>query len=316
MPFKLLITSAEFAQNNPRMVEKTCREYGCEAVFNPNPGAMSAADILALNAQTPVHGILVYSSSDEINRKVFEGCRELKVVSRHGVGIENIDKAAAKETGAIIKTTIGLDDHQSVADLALGLMLGAARQIPQTDADLKTKTWSRRVGVNVWSKTLGLIGFGRIGRAVARRAKGFDMQILVFDPYTSPEEAQAAGAEAVDLPALLEQSDFISLHCFMDENNRGMIGADELEKMKSQAIIINTARAELIDQAALAEALQAGSIGGAGLDVFPKEPATDDPLIGSGADKLIVSPHVGSYTTETLAQMDLRALTNALEEMS
>lgn len=312
----LLVTSAEFAADAPDMMHRTCARHGVRAVYNPKPGAMSSADIIDFNRAEPIHGILVYSSSDGIDRDMFQACDQLRVVSRHGVGIDNFDQAAAREAGVVIRTTIGLDDHQSVADLAFGLLLSAARQIPQTDRELRSGLWNRRTGVNAWRKTLGVVGFGRIGRAMARRAAGFEMKIIAFDPFPPPPGTGLCGAKLVDLDTLLAESDFVSLHCPLSDSNQAMIGPDQMAAMKPTAYLINTARAELIDQAALKNALADRTIAGACLDVFPSEPATEDPLIAAQPDNLITTPHVGSYTTETLSQLDMTALTNALETMT
>jgi phosphoglycerate dehydrogenase-like enzyme len=312
-PKRILITSVDFAKGREGEVLEACRHHNCQPIYNPHTRAMSAADICDLDRREPLAGILVFSSSDQIDRTVFSRCQQLEVVSRHGVGVENIDLDAATEFGVAVRTTTGLDDFQSVADLAFGLIITVSRHICASDRELRAGRWVRPTGGNVWGKTLGVIGLGRIGRAVVRRALGFDMQVLAHDPWVDPDSCPDDDVEMVTLADLLARSDFVSLHCPLTHDNENMIAAGELQRMKSGAFLINTARAGLVDQTALLNALEKGIISGAAVDVFLKEPALDDPLVTADLPNLVLTTHIGSSTKETLHQMDRVALQNALE---
>lgn len=309
----VLITSTEFARDHWDEMEQLFTEKNYHAVFYPGKQAMKAGEICDWVQKHAAKALLVYSSSDEVTRQVFATCPSLKVVSRHGVGVENIDLAAAAQHGVAVKTTEQCDDFEAVADLTLGLMINLARQIGESGQELKSGRWVRRIGSNVWRKTLGIMGFGRIGQAVAKRAAGFDMEVLVYDPYLDPARFAGRRIAFCDKEDLLRASDFVTLHCRLNENTKHLIGAAELSQMKPTAFLVNTARAGLVNQSSLYQALSSSTIAGAAIDVFNTEPATADPWLQSGLKNLVLTPHVGSYTRETLAQMDRLAVLNITE---
>jgi len=312
-PAFLLITARKFPTLSNEEVSNLCQASGCRPVFNPSDDPMSEEDICRLNREYPLSGILVYSSSDRIRRPVFEECKDLRVVSRHGVGIENIDQASAREFGVEVRSTAGLNDFEDVADLTFGLMIIVARKLCVVDRALKSGKWKRPIGTSIWSKTLGIIGLGRIGRAVARRGEAFRMRILAFDPYLKANVVEKP-IEMVNLEDLLCHSDFVTLHCPLTDANRGLIGGKELSLMKKEAVLVNTARADLVDQSALIEALRKESIAGAGIDVFSKEPVTtEDAFVKTDLKNLVLTSHIGSFTRENMVHMDQKALKNALE---
>lgn len=313
---KVLITSSEFAKTHWAEVNQILNEAGCEAVLNRSGKAMSAAEICAVAAQHKIEGILVYSSSDDINGLVFEKCFDLKVVSRHGVGVDNIDLKTAEARGVLVKKTDNTGDYQAVADLTFGLMLASARRITEVDRSLRSGKWVRPVGSGVWGKTLGIVGLGRIGKAVAKRGKGFNMKVLVSDPFIDFSYIEQEGLRLCPLESLLRESDFITLHTGLTEETKNLIGKDELAIMKRTAYLINTARAGLVDQDALLTALRTDKIAGAAIDVYRQEPATDDILLNTGLDNLVATSHIGSYTTEVLRQMDIQAVTNITEVLT
>jgi len=241
--------------------------------------------------------------------------RRVRIIANFGVGFNNIDVAAAKAAGVTVTNTpdVLTDD---TADLALTLLLMTARRAGEGERHVRQGKWTgwrptHMLGTKVSGKTLGLIGFGRIARAVARRAHhGFGMKILFTDPFPpSPEEARALGAEPrPTIEDVLRESDFVSLHCPATPDTRHLINAERLRLMKRRALLINTARGDVVDEAALAGALAAGVIAGAGLDVFEREPAVTPALLVM--ENVVLLPHLGSATTETRVAMGMRAIEN------
>jgi len=225
-----------------------------------------------------------------------QAASRLKLISRWGVGYDSIDVDAATDQGIAIAYTPGLLD-ETVADLTFALMLGIARHIAEGDAALKRGTWRPIWGGNVHSKTLGLVGCGRIGQAVAARARGFGMRILAYDISPSPR-ARDLGVEFVSLDTLLEESDFVSLHAAVTAENRGLIGEAQLRRMKATAYMINAARGALLDEAALARALTEGWIAGAAIDTYAIEPLPPASLLLQ-CPNILLSPHQASFTRET-----------------
>jgi D-3-phosphoglycerate dehydrogenase len=313
----VLITSKEFGSQIDMRHRTNLEEYfaenGWQIVWNSTGAAMSAGDIIRLNASHLLDAILVYSSSDEINREVFQYCRNLKVVSRHGVGIENIDVTAAQLAGVHIKTTSTMPGYETVADLTFALMLSLARKVPQIDSKLRKSGWYRPISSDVWGKTLGIFGLGRIGKAVAKRAKGFDMKILVNTRHPDEEFVAAHGITLCTKEELLANADFASLHCALHAETKHMIGAPAFDLMKPSAYLINTARAGLVHQGELLAALKGKKIAGAAIDVFEQEPAINDPLIAEDLDNVVATAHVGSYTVDSLRRMDFLVAENIVE---
>lgn len=216
---------------------------------------------------------LMIRSGVKITREVFQAAPNLKIVARAGVGVDNVDLTAATEQGVIVANTPG-GNTISTAEFTMGLMLALARFIPQGDASLKAGKWDRKnfTGVELRGKTLGLVGFGRIGRAVAKRALAFEMIVIAYDPYVSAESARADGVEKVELAELYARADFISLHALINSDTHHMINAASIAQMKDGVRIINAARGALIDDGDLAEAIKSGKVAGAAIDVYEEEP--------------------------------------------
>lgn len=241
--------------------------------------------------------------------------RKAKIIANYGVGYNNIDVAAAKENGVVVTNTPDVLTEDT-ADLALTLMLATARRIGQGERELRGGKWTgwrptHMLATQVHGKTLGLIGIGRIGRAVARRAHlGFGMKIIYHDPYPlSDAEAAALKAERKEsIEAVLRESDFVSLHCPATPETRYLMNASRFAQMRKGAILINTARGDVVNESDLIAALQSGTISGAGLDVFEKEPSVPAALIGM--ENVVLLPHLGSATTETRVAMGMRAIDN------
>ncbi|MBN1402616.1 MAG: hydroxyacid dehydrogenase [Anaerolineae bacterium] len=254
----------------------------------------------------------VLSRSGSFSRVVIEAAPKLKIISRHGVGCDNIDVAACNEHGVIISTS-GDANSEAVSEHTMALLLSAARMLPFADRSIRAGIWDRGSvrSVELRGKTLGLVGLGRIGSRVAHHAQGFDMRVLAYDPYATPEMARAAHAELTDLESVLRQADFVSLHAPLTPETRHLIGAAELALMKPDAILVNTSRGGLVDEAALCEALAEKRIAGAALDVFEQEPLEPDSPLRS-LDNVVLAPHLGGTTEEALVRLSVRAAENIM----
>lgn len=241
--------------------------------------------------------------------------RKAKIVANYGVGFNNIDVEAAKANGVVVTNTPDVLTEDT-ADLAMTLMLATARRAGEGERELRSGRWTgwrptHMLATRVNGKTLGLIGIGRIGRAVARRAHlGFGMKIIYHDPYPlSDADTQVLGAERKDsIEAVLRESDFVSLHCPATPETRHLMNAARFAQMRKGSILINTARGDVVNENDLIAALEAGTIGGAGLDVFEKEPSV--PAALSSMENVVLLPHLGSATTETRVAMGMRAIDN------
>jgi lactate dehydrogenase-like 2-hydroxyacid dehydrogenase len=259
---------------------------------------------------------LLPTVSDKLTAEVLSAePLKTRIIANFGVGFNHIDVAAAKARGiAVSNTPDVLTD--ATADTAMTLLLMVARRAGEGERHVRTKAWTgwrptHMLGTHVSGKTLGLVGMGRIARAVARRAHhGFGMKVVFHDPYPpSPQEAAALGAEPVgSLDEVFEKADFVSLHCPATPETRHLVNAARLKQMKKGAYLINTARGDVVDEAALVEALKAGTIKGAGLDVFEREPVVTEELLGM--ENVVLLPHLGSATRETRIAMGMRSLEN------
>jgi len=239
---------------------------------------------------------LIVRSATRVTKDLLDKAPKLRAVGRAGVGVDNIDLPEATKRGVLVMSTPG-GNAVSVAEHTFALMLALARQVPKVDAGLREGRWEKSSsGTELRGKTLGLIGLGRIGGEVARRAEAFDMHVIAYDPYISEAAAKELQVELVNLDRLLAESDFISMHTALSPATQNMINAKSIEKMKKTARIVNAARGELIDEAALAEALKNGRLAGAALDVFTEEPPKNSPLIG--LPNVIATPHIAGSTAE------------------
>jgi D-3-phosphoglycerate dehydrogenase / 2-oxoglutarate reductase len=250
-----------------------------------------------LDAEIAEADALIVRSATKVTAELMDKAPKLRAVGRAGVGVDNIDLEAATKRGVLVMSTPG-GNAVSVAEHTFALLLALARQVPRLDKAIHEGRWekSSTAGTEVRGKTLGLIGLGRIGSEVAVRAEAFDMRVLGYDPYISEAAAREINVGLVPFETLLAESDFISLHAALNSATQNLINATTIEKMKSGARIINAARGELIDEAALAEALKSGKLAGAALDVFAEEPPKNSPLIG--LPNVIGTPHVAGSTTE------------------
>ncbi len=248
---------------------------------------------------------LAVRSKTKATEKVIAAADRLKVIGRAGIGVDNIDIPAATAKGIIVMNT-PFGNSITTAEHAMSLMLALARQIPAADVSTQAGRWekSRFMGVEITSKTLGIIGCGNIGSIVADRARGLKMKVIAFDPFLSPERAVDLGVEKVELDELFARADFISLHTPLTDKTRNIIDARALDMMKPGVRIINCARGGLLVEAALKAALEAGHVAGAALDVFEEEPAENNPLFGM--PNVICTPHLGAATAEAQENVALQ----------
>ena len=270
------------------------RKNSCKVTFLEPFCAQTAVDLQPLLAGVQA----VYAGGDEFSAKLLASPKaaKLRIISRWGVGFEHIDVDAATAQGIVIAYTPGMLD-EAVADYTFALLLGIARRIHTAHASMTADEWAPQWGHDVHSKTLGIIGCGRIGTAVARRAAGFNLRVLAHDPFPS-DAAQELGVEFVPLDSLLAQSDFVSLHAAVTPETKRIISEAQLKLMKPNAFLINAARGALVDEAALARALNAGVIAGAAVDAFVEEPLPAEHPFRS-AKNLLLAPHQASFSNET-----------------
>jgi D-3-phosphoglycerate dehydrogenase / 2-oxoglutarate reductase len=239
----------------------------------------------------------IVRGATKVTRRLMESAPRLRWVARAGAGLDNIDVAAAKERGVQVLNVPGAN-AVAVAELTFGLLLGLFRKIPAADASVRRGEWdkSRYMGRELRGKTLGIVGLGKIGRAVARRARGFEMTCVGHDPLVPDAEVRAMEVEPLDLEALLARSDIVTLHVPLTPETKGMIGRARLARMARGAVLVNAARGGLVDEVALLAALESGALAGAALDVFADEPPKGSPLLSH--PRLILTPHIGAATAE------------------
>src|SRR6266508_1809351 len=296
MPPKVLISDAL----SPAAVQ-IFKDRGVEVDFQPKLGADK--DKLA-ELVGDFEGLAIRSAT-KVTEKVLDRARNLKVIGRAGIGVDNVDLSAATARGIIVMNTPS-GNSITTAEHAVTLMLALARQIPAADASTQAGRWekSRFLGIEITGKTLGIIGCGNIGSIVADRAHGLKMKVIAYDPYLSPEHAIDLGVEKVELDELLRRADFISLHTPLTDKTRNIIDRRALAAAKPGVRIINCARGGLVDEAALRVALDSGHVAGAAFDVFAEEPATENPLFGH--PNVVCTPQLGASTMEAQENVALQ----------
>jgi D-3-phosphoglycerate dehydrogenase len=245
----------------------------------------------------PYDGIIVRSGA-KITKRVIEAADKVRVIGRAGVGVDNIDLDAATSRGVVVMNT-PLGNITSAAEQALALMMSLVRHTPAADASMKAGEWNKKkfTGIELCGKTMGIVGLGKVGAIVARVSQALGMTVLVHDPFINPEKAKALDVELRDVDSLVKDADIISLHVPLTDQTRGLIGAERLAMMKKTTRLVNCARGGVVDEAALAEALRAGTIAGAALDVFETEPLPSDHYLRTQPN-VILTPHLGASTTE------------------
>ncbi|MBC7319013.1 phosphoglycerate dehydrogenase, partial [bacterium] len=259
-------------------------------------------DFLTEPKEETVLGIIekynaIVVGNDKVTRRILEKAKNLKIVCKHGVGVDNIDLESAREFGIRV-TNVPSTNSDAVADLAFGLIIDLARKISITSQRVKSGNWEPLVGVDVHHKTLGIIGLGAIGKRVAKRASGFDMTVLAYDPYLESLPEELLFVKLVSLEEVLKSADFLTIHTPLTDKTKGLIGEKEIAMMKKGSFIINTAREGIVDESALYKYLKEGHLGGAGLDVIDKNSPVKELLLS--LENVIILPHMGMYSKETV----------------
>jgi D-3-phosphoglycerate dehydrogenase len=306
--YKVLIASRSFGPHCPAALERM-QAAGCELIANDLGRAPSEAELLERIADVDV----LISGTEPVTARVLAAAPRLKVISKHGVGYENIDLEAAKTRGLPVAVAGGAI-ADSVADMAMALLLALVRQVPQGDQAVRQGQWPKLVGMELCGKTLGIVGLGQIGKALCRRAKGFGLHVVAYDLYPNERFAHSWGVRCLPLDELLSTADIVSLHAPVTPDTRYMFNSTTLAAMKPGAYLINTARGELVDEAALAEALRAGHLAGAASDVFTTEPPGDNALLA--LDNFIATPHSAGQTRDGLRKMGEITAENALRVLA
>ncbi len=302
---RVLVTPTSYGKNDNRLKTELEAKVG-EVIYNPAGKPLPSAEVARLLAG--VDGYI--AGLDAIDRSALQNADRLKVIARYGVGVDSVDLAAAAEKGIIVTNTPGANSV-SVAELALAMILAMARQIPEAVEATRAGKWPRLSGVSLEGKTIGILGLGNIGRQLVKRLSGFDCNILVYEPQPDHAFMDRYGVLLCPLDELLLKSDFVSLHLPLINETRGMVNAAFLAKMKKGACLINTARGEIIDEAALFYALQSGQLRGAALDAFVTEPPPPDyPLLA--LPQVIATPHLGAQTDGATNSMGWMALNDCL----
>jgi D-3-phosphoglycerate dehydrogenase / 2-oxoglutarate reductase len=299
---RLLVTPTSYGKNDPRL-RTELESVVAQVVYNPTGKPLTSAEVASL-----LPGMDGYIAGlDAVDAEALKAADRLKVIARYGVGVDNVDLNAARARGIVVTNTPGAN-AVSVAELALGLMLALARQIPEAVEAVHQGKWPRYAGLSLEGKTVGILGLGAIGRQLVRRLAGFKCRILAHDPLVDPEIAGELSVELTHLDRVLAEADFLSLHLPLLPKTRGMVNDAFLARMKAGAFLINTARGEIVDESSLLRALHSGRLKGAGLDAFAMEPPNpENPLLR--LPQVIATPHLGAMTdgaTSTMGWMAMR----------
>ena len=305
MKYKVIVTARSFGIND-KLAEDLLNKHSCEVIkLDAKNGPIGSQLLKELPSADAVIAGLEKYDKDLIN-----SARNLKIISRYGVGFENVDIVSAHQNGISVTITPNANS-ESVADMAIALMLECARNISVMNVSIKNGKQIRPFGVEMWNKTVGIIGMGNIGKGVAKRCNGFNMRILCFDKYRDKSIENKLDIEYCDFDKLIKESDFITIHTPLTKETLNMIAYPQFCEMKKDAILINTARGGLVNEKDLYEALKSGVIRGAGLDATIDEPPYGSPLLS--LDNCIITPHAGAATIEASSKMSYLAAQNVID---
>lgn len=304
---KVLVTPRSYGKTDPTVFEML-QEAGLDVVRNDTGNIFTKEQMLEKIADCD--GVIV--GVDPLHKDVLAAAPKLKAIAKYGTGVDNIDLEAAKERGIKVSVTAGANSD-AVADCAFGMLIAMARKLTQIDDECRKKNWKKITTKDVSGATLGVVGMGAIGKLMIRRAQGFDMKVLAYDPFWDGAFAEKYGVIRAELNEIFEQADFISLHVPLIPSTREMVGAEQLKMMKKDAVLINCARGELIDEEALLDALEQGEIGGAALDVFVKEPP-EDPRWYT-LNNVLLGSHCAASTKGASLNMGRMATANLIRDL-
>lgn len=298
---KVLVTATSFGKTAPAVKAELEASVG-KVIYNPNSRPLTSSELASMIGDTD--GLI--AGLDTINEEVIKAATNLKVIARYGVGYEKVDLAAATSKRIIVTNTPGAN-ASSVAELTIGFMLALARDLINLDKSVRNGEWRRHEGMSIRGKTIGLVGLGAIGTEVAKRLFTFDCKLIGYDPYTSQEHAKKLGVKLVDLQTLAGEADIISLHAPVNPNTTNMIDDGFLIGVKRGAILINTARGQLINEGALIRALETGQIAKVALDAFAEEPLKPGNSL-LNFPQVLLTPHIGAHTDDAVSTMSRVAL--------
>ena len=304
---KVLVTPRSFGKDNPELFDRLA-DAGLDVVRNDTGAVLDEEGIRKRLA--PCHGVIL--GVDPMNAGVIACAPNLRAIAKYGVGLDNVDLDACKARGIAVSRTAGANS-EAVADFAFALMLAVARRITVIDRRCRSRDWGKTGALDLYGRTLGIIGLGAVGKAVARRARGFAMRILAFDVALDEAFAAEHGIIGADVDAICREADVISLHAALTPESRHIVNASRIAAMKPSAILVNTARGGLVDETALLAALSGGRIFGAGLDVFEEEPPADSSWYG--LDNVVMGSHCSSSTRGATAAMGHMAVDNLLRDL-
>ena len=291
----IFITTPTFGKFSPEPMQKLL-DTGYE-VSRIDPKTTGITEETVLSGLRGAETIAIITGLEPITARVMDAVPNLKVIAKHGIGVDNVDLDAAKARGIGVFNAPG-SNSDAVADFAMALLFAIARDVVNADKVVADGGWPKKFSAPVWGKTLGIIGFGNIGRCMALRGRGMNMRVLAYDPYFNDAFAQANNVEKSDVATILRESDFVSIHMPLTPETRNTIGLKELSTMKPTAYLINTARGGIINEADLYTALVEKKIAGAAFDAFESEPPTCRDLIA--LPNMIATPHMGGYTQEAV----------------
>ena len=300
----VLVTTRSFGREIPEPMERLKRE-GIRILEWREGSGLDETDLRAKVAQADAWIVAFHP----IGPALMDAAPRLRVIAKHGVGVDNIDIAAATARGIAVATAPSAND-QAVADLTMALLLALLRRIPEANASVKAGRWERFLGFGLNGKVMGVLGFGRIGQNVARRAKGFGVELIGADPVWPEAAAREIGVRRVDPDQLLADSDVISLHAALTAETSGLIDEAAIARMKPGVWIVNTSRGKVVNEKAIYEALVSGKVAGYATDVFEAEPPVGSPLLA--LPNVVATPHMGTYTRESLQLMGDRAADTVL----
>ena len=303
---KILVTSTSFRETEEPL--KLLEKEGYQIIFNERGRPLNEDELK--EAIKGMDGVI--AGVDKFTASVIESADCLKVISRYGAGIDNIDLKAAKSKGIVVTNTPGANT-EAVADLTLTFMLALSRNLVSAVISTREGKWGKFTGWSIENRTLGILGLGKIGKSVARRAIKFSMKVIAYDLYKDENFARENNIEFVSLEELFKKSDYISLHLLLTEETKNIVNRKRLELMKSTAFLINTARGELIDEDALYEALFKKRIAGAAVDVFKKEPPIGNPLLT--LENFLPTSHIAAHTKEAMLNMGVWACENLIDAL-
>lgn len=306
---KILVTPTSMQPSKQSDALKRLTSYCSDIIFNPIGRPLTEDELIPLLKECDGY----IAGLDYISEKVLNSCPNLKVISRYGAGYDRVDITAAAKNNIIVTNTPGVNS-EAVGELAMGLILSIARNIPLLNSSTRNGEWIRSSGMELRGKTIGIVGLGAIGKIVARCATGFNMKVIAYDPYIDQNYCEQHSIQHCTLDEIFHESDVISLHLPLTETTKHLIDENAFKMMKPNVIIINTSRGGLIDEAAAYKALKEKQIGGLGLDAFEIEPPLNSPLFEFS--NVVVTPHTGAHThesTKNMANLAVENLINVLE---